>query len=264
MTDRPLHQPAVALERRLRDCKNVVTLGVKPNFSDYSPSERAFIDGAEKIYYPSSFYADLFDAMGKKTFPSYHTYKCVQDKIKQTALFEMTDIPYPRTRVFYGRRQQKTILKNFDFPFVAKIPRGSAMGRGVFLIEDETGLDGYLAHCRPAYIQEYLPIDRDIRLVVIGHRVVHTYWRVAPPGDFRTNVSVGGAISLDPVPRAAMDLALDVTRRCGWDDVGIDICRYRGKYFVLEANMKYGKEGFRKAGIDYNLLMERMITDGEI
>jgi ribosomal protein S6--L-glutamate ligase len=264
MTDRPRHQPVVALERRLRGCKNVVTLGVKPNFLDYSPIERAFINGAEKIYYPSSFYADLFDAMGKKTFPSYHTYKCVQDKIKQTALFEMTHIPYPRTRVFYGRRQQKTILEYFDFPFVAKVPRGSAMGRGVFLIENRDDLEGYLAHCRPAYIQKYLPIDRDIRLVVIGHRVIHAYWRVAPAGDFRTNVSVGGAGSLDPVPPAAMDLAVDTACRCGWDDVGIDICRYQGNYFVLEANMKYGKEGFRAAGIDYNHLMERMIADGEI
>jgi len=256
--------PAVALEYRLRDCRNVVSLGVKPNFTDYTPAERTLIKRAGKIYYPSSFYADLFDAMGKKTFPSYHTYKCVQDKIKQTALFELTGIPYPRTRVFYGPRQQADIRNHFEFPFVAKVPRGSAMGRGVFLIANVNGLDDYLAHCRPAYIQEYLPIDRDIRLVVIGHRVVHAYWRVAPPGDFRTNVSVGGTISLDPVPQAAMDLALDVCRRCGWDDVGIDICRYREKYFVLEANMKYGKEGFRAAGIDYNLLMERMIEDGEI
>ena len=28
----------------------------------------------------------LFDAVGKRTFPSYHTYKCTQDKIKQSAV----------------------------------------------------------------------------------------------------------------------------------------------------------------------------------
>jgi ribosomal protein S6--L-glutamate ligase len=254
----------VALERRLRDCKNVITLGVKPNFTDYEPAERALIRDAGKIYYPSPFYADLLDAMGKKTFPSYHTYKCVQDKIKQTALFEMIDIPHPRTRVFYGRRQQETILKHFDFPFVAKVARGSAMGRGVFLIRNNDDLTAYLSRCRPAYIQAYLPIDQDIRIVVIGKRVVHSYWRVAPPGEFRTNLAVGGTVSLDPVPQAATDLALETARRCGWDDVGIDICPYKGAYFVLEANMKYGKEGFRAAGIDYTNLMERMIADGKI
>jgi len=36
------------------------------------------------------------------------------------------------------------------------------------------------------------------------------------------------------------------------------------KVYVLEANMKYGKAGFKKAGIDYNRLMEAMIRNGEI
>ena len=47
-----------------------------------------------------------------------------------------------------------------------------------------------------AYIQTYLPIDRDIRVVVIGDKVVHSYWRVAPKGEFRTNVATGGHILL--------------------------------------------------------------------
>jgi ribosomal protein S6--L-glutamate ligase len=33
---------------------------------------------------------------------------------------------------------------------------------------------------------------------------------------------------------------------------------------VLEANMKYGKEGFRRAGIDYFKMMEEMIDNGAI
>ena len=28
---------AIALGSRLRDCKNVTTIGVRPNFSDYTP-----------------------------------------------------------------------------------------------------------------------------------------------------------------------------------------------------------------------------------
>jgi ribosomal protein S6--L-glutamate ligase len=33
---------------------------------------------------------------------------------------------------------------------------------------------------------------------------------------------------------------------------------------VLEANMKYGREGFRQAGIDYTRLMERLIETHDI
>ena len=74
-----------------------------------------------------------------------------------------------------------------------------------------------------AYIQEYLPSDRDMRVVVIGNEMVHAYWRIAPADDFRSNVAVGATISLDPVPENALDLALDTARSCRWDDVGIDI-----------------------------------------
>ncbi len=255
---------AIALEGRLRDCKNVITLGVRTNFSDYSPREAELIRSAGKIYYPSPFYADLFDAMGKRTFPSYHTYKCVQDKIKQTALFELLKIAHPRTRVFYGKRQKKSITEHFMFPFVAKIPRGSAMGRGVYLIQQEDDLSDYLKLTDVAYIQEYLPLDRDIRVIVIGDRIVHAYWRIAPQDEFRSNIAVGGTVSLSAVPSQALDLALHTARSCRWDDVGIDICRYQNEFYVIEANMKYGKEGFRRAGIDYARLMEEMIKNEEI
>ncbi|MGD9236906.1 MAG: ATP-grasp domain-containing protein [Desulfobacterales bacterium] len=254
----------IALEARLRNCKNVRTLGVRSNFSDYSQSEAELIRQADKIYYPTSFYADLFDTVGKPTFPSYHTYKYVQDKIKQTALFELLDLPHPRTRVFYGKRQKSMILDHFPFPFIAKIPRGSAQGRGVFLIRNDSELRDYLDQVTPAYVQEFLPIKRDIRVVVIGKRFVHAYWRIAPPDEYRSNLAVGGRISLDNVPDAARDLALQVARACRWDDVGIDICEHNGRFYVLEANMKYGKEGFRQAGLDYHRLMESMIANEEI
>jgi len=254
----------IALEHRLRRCRNVRTLGVRTNFVDYSDDDIRAIRQAPKIYYPSVFYADLFDAMGKSLFPSYHTYKCVQDKIKQTALFYLLDIPHPFTRVFYGKRRLEKIIRIFPFPLIAKIPRGSALGRGVFLVQNEEELAVYLRLSPVAYIQEHLALDRDIRVVVIGDRVVHAYWRLAAQGEYRSNLAAGGTISLEKVPEKALALALQTARACGWDDVGIDICRHRGRFLVLEANMKYGKEGFRRAGIDYFKMMEEMIDNGAI
>lgn len=262
--DMKAHDKVVALEVRLRNCRNVITLGVRPNFSDYSTDEIALIRNAEKIYYPSTYYADMFDAMGKNIFPSVHTYRFVQDKIKQTTLFQLIGIPHPKTRTFYGQRKKEKILSYFDFPFVGKIPRGSALGRGVFLIGSQAELASYCNLTKVAYIQEYLPIDRDIRAVVIGDRVVHSYWRINAPGEFRSNVNCGATISLDPVPKHAADLALQTARSCGWNDVGIDICKVQRKYYVIEANMKYGRQGFDKAGIDYVTLMETMIHNEEI
>lgn len=254
----------VALEHRLKHCKNVITLGVRPNFSDYKEWEKELIQNSSVIYYPTAFYADIFDTIGKRTFPTYHTYKFTQDKIKQSSLFRLLNIPHPKTRVFYGNRQKTHILDHFQFPFIGKIPRGSALGRGVCLISSEQELADYVSLTHVAYIQEYLEIDRDLRVVVMGSRVIHAYWRIAPEKDFRTNIAQGGEISLDNIPEEALDLALDTAKECRFDDVGLDICFARGRYWVLEANMKYGKEGFRKAKIDYYQLIEEMIDNGEL
>lgn len=256
--------PIIALERRLRGCPSVKTLGVRPNFTDYSDEERILIHRADKIYYPSSFYAGLFDTIGKATFPSYHTYLYAQDKILQTALFKLAGIHHPRTRVFYGKRQMDEILEYFQLPLIAKVARGSALGRGVFLISTKEALLQYCRNHKPAYIQEYLPIDRDIRAVVIGRKVVHAYWRVALRGEHRTNLAAGGEVDLSPVPEEALVFALETARRCRWDDVGLDICKYDGRYYVLEGNMKYGKQGLRQAGIDYPQFVCDLIHKGEI
>ncbi|MEH0022715.1 MAG: RimK family alpha-L-glutamate ligase [Desulfobacter sp.] len=218
----------------------------------------------DTIYYPTAFYAGLFNAMGKKTFPSFHTYTFAQDKIKQTAIFKMLGLPHPKTRVFYGPAQKREILNHFDFPFVAKIPRGSARGQGVFLVRNPDELAAYLALKTPAYIQKYLPIDRDMRIVIIGKKIRLAFWRMRTGTEFRTNVSRGGRINFDSLPGPVLDLALKTARQCGWDDVGIDIAESQGRFFVLEGNMKYGTKGFKLAGIDYKKLLVQLICDGEI
>jgi ribosomal protein S6--L-glutamate ligase len=156
------------------------------------------------------------------------------------------------------------IPADFSFPLVAKVPRGSALGKGVFLIRDRDELAVYCRQTRAAYIQEYLPVACDMRVVVIGTRAVHAYWRVASPGEFRSNLAAGGRIRLDPVPEAAIELACHTARVCGWNDVGLDIYSYQGRLGVFEANMKYGLEGFRQAGIDFDLMMEELIAHGQI
>ena len=254
----------IALESRLRRCKKVITLGVRTNLADYENWQIELIRKSDVIFYPTPFYADIFDTMGKRTFPNYHTYKYVMDKIKQTALFNLLKVPHPMTRVFYGDYQKSKIFEHFRFPFVAKIPRGSALGKGIYLIRNESDLAKYNRLGRVAYIQEYLNIDRDLRVVLIRGQIIHAYWRIARTGEFRTNVSQGATISFDNIPEEGLALAQNTARLCQLDDVGLDICFSNGRYWVLEANMKYGYEGFRQAGIDFYELIDQMIENGEI
>ncbi|MFH1154266.1 MAG: RimK family alpha-L-glutamate ligase [Pseudomonadota bacterium] len=254
----------LALGSRLKNSPIVTTLGFRPNFDDYSDQEKHLLSAAEKIYFPTAFYADLFIAAGKKIFPSCRTYTYAQDKIRQSALFKFLGIPHPETRFFFGPRQKRKILDYFPFPFIAKQARGSSMGKGVFLVRNHQDLTEYLTLNGPAYIQEYIPIDRDIRVIVIGYEIVLAFWRERPPGDFRTNISRGGTIRLNDIPKGALDLALTTATRCGWDDVGLDILEHNGSFSIIEANMKYGRKGFTEAGIQYTALLEQMMLSGKI
>lgn len=264
MSQPRLNTKKIALENRLRGCKNVLTLGLRTNLSDYEDWQLELIRTSHVVYYPTAFYADIFDTVGKRTFPNYHTYKYAQDKIKQTALFNLLDIRHPRTRIFYGNRQKSKILKYFAFPFIGKIPRGSALGRGIYLIKNVAQLAEYIQSEGPAYIQEYLPVDRDLRVIVIGGRPVHAYWRIAQGTEFRTNVAQGAVISFADIPPKGIAFAGYVARICRLDDVGLDLYLHKGQFGVFELNLKYGKEGFKQAGIDYYHLIDEMIERGEI
>ena len=101
----------IALGSRLQGIPEVLTLGVKPNFFDYTPHERKLILGSNIILYPTLNYAQLFTTIGKQIFPSLETYLYADEKIKQTTLFYMQGIPHPRTRIYY-RLHHKDILKD--------------------------------------------------------------------------------------------------------------------------------------------------------
>jgi ribosomal protein S6--L-glutamate ligase len=243
------NKPRVALGKRLRACPGLHCYGVQTNWSDYPEEAQAAIREAGKVYYPSRLYEDLCLSLGKDVFPRNY-YRFMGDKIRQTALFQLLDIPHPRTRLYYGRNRATRILHDFPPPLVAKTPRGSSMGQGVWLIRRPEELDRYLQNHHPAYIQEHLPIDRDLRVVLIAGQVVHAYWRVAAPGEFRNNVSQGAGISFEDIPAEALNFARQVAHRCRFDEVGLDVCRVDNRYYVLEANMAYGLEGFRRVGLN--------------
>jgi len=251
--------PKISIGRQLRHCPSVRCLGARTNLSDYSPAELDLIRDAAKIYFPTRLLAEPLAALGKATFPSIQTYRFAGDKILQTHLFQLLGLPMPRTKVYYGPRQQSRILEDFRLPLIAKVPRNSSRGIGVRLIRTRAELLDFLTSGHPAYIQEYLPIVRDLRVVILGRRIIHAYWREAPPGEFRSNVSRGGRVIFTGVPDHALDLALETAMRCGFDYVGLDLCEHEGRFFFLEANMTFGLKGFLAAGLDFPAILRSMV-----
>jgi ribosomal protein S6--L-glutamate ligase len=52
------------------------------------------------------------------------------------------------------------------------------MGYGVYLIEDKKQFRSYCDTNEILYIQEKLPIVRDMRIVYVGDEVIASYWRI--------------------------------------------------------------------------------------
>jgi RimK family alpha-L-glutamate ligase len=93
---------------------------------------------------------------------------------------------------------------------------------------------------------------RDIRVFVIGGRVIGAIERWAPEGDWRTNVARGGSARPIELPAEWAALALRAAATVGADYAGVDLLPSEdGIVFVLEVNAIPGWQGLqRTTGID--------------
>ena len=103
------------------------------------------------------------------------------------------------------------------------------------------------------YIQRAIESGgRDVRVFVVGGRVIGAIERRADGGDWRTNVSRGGSASAFDLPSAWAALALRAVAAIGADYAGVDLLPSKdGGVFVLEVNGIPGWHGLQRAtGID--------------
>ncbi|MCK5229942.1 MAG: ATP-grasp domain-containing protein [Desulfobulbaceae bacterium] len=261
MTKNP--RPYIALGSRLTGISEVLTLGVRPNFDDYSHKEKKLISASRIILYPTLNYAQLFTTMGKKIYPNVEWYLYADEKIKQTTLFYMLGIPHPRTRIYY-RRQQSEIPADFPLPFIAKIPRGSAQGKGVFLITTTDELENYLKLTNIAYIQEYIPHTRNLRIVLINYQVVVSYFLESQADNFRTNLFQGGVVDFEGIPEEVIQKAEEYSRKCRFNEVGLDFIQNNGIWYLIEANMLFGRNGLKMKGLDLKKIVREKLLKGEL
>lgn len=209
------------------------------------------IKSADWVLFPEYWQVNFLTyGLKKRIFPSVSSYHLGHNKVEMTRAFEVVaphNLPYtkiiPRTEDVVEQ-----VLDDFSLPLVAKEIHNS-MGRGVFLIETRQELAAYVAQNHMLYVQEVLPIDRDVRVVIVGRDLVTAYWRIAPAGGFHSNVARGGRISLDAVPEAAITLALETARQLGIDHAGFDVALVDGKPYLLEFNLRFGNEALRQQGI---------------
>jgi RimK family alpha-L-glutamate ligase len=163
------------------------------------------------------------------------------DKLRTARLLAGADLPHPKTAHTTSLEQATEIAP----PVVVK-PRFGSWGIDVFRCET-TGddLTRVLAAVgsRPwfvrhgALVQELVPpTGYDVRIVVAAGEVVGAAERVARPGGWRTNVSLGGTRRPTRPSREACALAVTAATPIGADLVGVDLLPATGGYVVLELN----------------------------
>ena len=83
---------------------------------------------------------------------------------------------------------------------------------------------------------------RDLRIVVVGHNVVASYWREG--SGFLNNVSQGGRVRTDlPVPDSAVSLVEGLARYLDINHAGFDVAMVDGHPYILEFNRLFGNTG---------------------
>lgn len=200
---------------------------------------------ADWVLYPGYWQLNaLLYGLKCRIFPSEASYRIGHDKVEMTRAFEVVAPAHtPLTLIEpNGPIQQEQLWDLMTLPFVAKHPKAS-MGEGVFLIQDRADWQRYCASAEVLYVQEYLPIDRDIRIVIVGDKVVSAYWRRQADQGFYNNVARGGWVSYDAVPPEAVELALQVARDLDVNHAGFDIAWVGGHPYLLEFNRLFGNQG---------------------
>lgn len=213
--------------------------------------ESASIQDADVILYPEHWQVNsIVYGLKKPIFPSVESIHLGYDKVEMTrAFWAVCPEHVPYTEIL-GRSETNIqyVLDTFPFPFVAKEPRNS-MGRGVFLINTKEEFLNYAENNPTFYVQEFLEMDRDLRVCIVGDEIVAAYWR-AGEGQFHNNIARGGVIQRDHIPQEAMDLTLEVARELNIDHAGFDLAYVDGKYYFIEFNTLFGNDALREMKIN--------------
>ena len=177
------------------------------------------------------------------------------DKFYTTALLQEAGLPTPETVVCENASEAMAAVARMGDVIIK--PIFGSMGHGMVRVSDPDVAFRVVRSLEQLRVVFYVQrvVDhggRDVRVFVLGGRVLGAIERRAPDGQWRTNVSLGGAAQPIAVPRAWEEMALRAAAVVGADYAGVDLLPSRdGSMFVLEVNGIPGWQGLKQAtGID--------------
>jgi len=184
-----------------------------------------------------------------------------QDKFRTSWLLRRAGVPTPRAAVAQTPDDAEAALVAMGHA-VAK-PVAGSLGEGVERLRaDAAGratVREKVESERGLYLQEYVPHPgRDLRVFVVGGVARAAIARSAPPGEWRTNVGVGGRPEPFEWKGAVGAIAEAASDVLGLDYAGVDLVLGSEGPVVIEVNGNPSWQGIQEAtGLD----MAEVIVD---
>jgi len=175
-------------------------------------------------------------------------------KFASAAAMAEAGVPVPDAVLALSNDRLNEAREQFGERAVYKTAIGTH-GGGTWMVELDERVNARVGD-RHAFLQQYLDHDgerhHDLRVYVIGERIVAAMNRYAPDGEWRTNVALGGDVEdmTDQLSAEVRRMALDAVEAIGLDYAGVDIVQGSDGYYVLEVNPTAGFRGlFEASGI---------------
>ena len=145
-----------------------------------------------------------------------------------------------------------------DFKKAVSKPLFGYKGKDIVLLQDGSDLDqarleDILESQGLVYLQEFIALDspRDIRAFVMDGIVLGAIYRVAPPGQWISNLARGGRAVACPLTKELVELAAKAAKAVGTIYCGVDLLETGRGLTVIEVNgTPSGKGIFEALGVD--------------
>jgi len=192
------------------------------------------------------------EGMGVRMVNGSEAVGLARNKFRTLQALARTGVPIPESRYAGNDRNLAAAVRDLgSLPIVVKTAQGR-QGRGVFLAEDPGEvLDLFREHPPDLggglVLQEYIPPEdrlRDIRILVVGARVVSAMSLKPRGGDFRANVHLRGRAETLHLTGAMERVALGAAEALGLDIAGVDVIhRKDNALLVVDVNYSPGFKG---------------------
>lgn len=173
--------------------------------------------------------------------------RVARDKLRTYLELAPAGVPLPRTVVADGGHATAALVEELgEPPWVLKDPVGTK-GAAVRRVESVAELDALRATHERFLLQRFVAesAGTDVRVLVVGGRAVAAIRRRARPGEWRSNLHLGGAGSPHHPTDAEVDAAERAAAALDLDVAGVDLLPSDRGPLVAEVNGSPGFAGLR-------------------